>query len=100
MEELNGKAKSYTKFVFKSSNERIELARKANEIISELDKHKLEVSFIKEKPHKIILSVGNHNLVIQNVREKTVYLLFDFDSKSRVLSTSSVEEFKEKISTL
>ena len=31
MEEFNGKAKSYTKFVFKSSNERIELARKAKE---------------------------------------------------------------------
>jgi hypothetical protein len=105
MGKINEKAKSFIDFATKTSQNRISLMQKTKDVVLELDKLGLEVSFIKikEKPAKVVLSVGKYNLVIQTTRKNKgsyIYLGYDFDTKSNFISTPSFEEFKNKLSKI
>jgi len=103
MGKINEKAKSFIDFATKASQNRISLMQKTKDVVLELDKLGLEVSFIKEKPAKVVLSVGKYNLVIQTTRKNKgsyIYLGYDFETKSNFISTPSFEEFKNKLSKI
>jgi hypothetical protein len=96
--KINEKIKSYIAYATKQSQEHIGLLQKATDVVLELDKHNLEASYIKEKPYKVIISIGKYNLVVQDLREsKVLYLLFNFETKERLLSTENFDELKNKL---
>jgi hypothetical protein len=96
--KINEKIKSYIAYATKQSQEHIGLLQKATDVVLELDKHNLEASYIKEKPYKVIISIGKYNLVVQDLREsKVLYLLFNFETKERLLSTENFDELKSKL---
>lgn len=96
--KINEKIKSYIAYATKQSQEHIGLLQKATDVVLELDKHNLEASYIKEKPYKVIISIGKYNLVVQDLREsKILYLLFNFETKERLLSTENFDELKNKL---
>lgn len=97
MGKINEKVKSYISYATKQSQDHIGLLQKATDVVLELDKHNLEASYIKEKPHKVIISIGKYNLVVQDLRNKILYLLFNFETKERLISTENFDELKSKL---
>lgn len=95
MEKINSKIKSYIKVSTLNAQEQIGLLQKTTELVVELDRLNLETSYIKEKPHKVILSIGKYNLVVQGLKDKVIYLAFNFETKEKIASTESFDEFKK-----
>ncbi len=95
MEKINSKVKSYIKVATENAQEQTRLLQNATEVVHELDNLNLEVAYIKEKPHKVILSVGKYNLVVQGARTKKLYLAFNFETKEKLISTESFDEYKK-----
>jgi len=97
MDKINEKTKSYLKYVINSAQSKIELVEKTREIVLELDRLNVEANYVNEKQGKIILSIGKYNLVIQRSKDKFIYLLFDFETKQKIVSTFDVNEFKKSL---
>ena len=92
--------KSYIKVATNNAQEQIGLLQRATDVVLELDRLSLEGSYIKEKPHKVVISVGKYNLVIQGLKNSVLYLMFNFETKEKLISTDSFDEYKKKLSEI
>ena len=97
MEKINSKMKSYIKVATNNAQEQIGLLQRATDVVLELDRLSLEGSYIKEKPHKVVISVGKYNLVVQGLKDSVLYLMFNFETKEKLISTDSFDEYKKKL---
>ena len=97
MEKINSKMKSYIKAATNNAQEQIGLLQRATDVVLELDRLSLEGSYIKEKPHKVVISVGKYNLVIQGLKNSVLYLMFNLETKEKLLITDSFDAYKKKI---
>jgi len=100
MDKINSKIKAYVKYAVESAQDRINLAHKTTDVVLELDRLGVEANYISEKTGKFILSAGKYNIVIQASKDKIVYLLFDFETKQKLATTSDFEEFKKQLSKI
>lgn len=100
MEKINSKVKSYIKVSTRNAQEQIGLLQKATDVVLELDKLNLEASYIKEKPHKVVISVGKYNLVVQGLKDKVLFLMFNFETKEKIIGTNEFTEYKKKLSEI
>lgn len=100
MEKINSKVKSYIKVSTRNAQEQIGLLQKATDVVLELDKLNLEASYIKEKPHKVVISVGKYNLVVQGLKNKVLFLMFNFETKEKIIGTNEFAEYKKKLSEI
>ena len=100
MEKINSIMKSYIKAATNNAQEQIGLLQRATDVVLELDRLSLEGSYIKEKPHKVVISVGKYNLVIQGLKNSVLYLMFNFETKEKLISTDSFDEYKNKLSEI
>ena len=98
MEKINSKMKSYIKVATNNAQEQIGLLQRATDVVLELDRLSLEGSYIK--PHKVVISVGKYNLVIQGLKNSVLYLMFNFETKEKLISTDSFDEYKKKLSEI
>ena len=100
MEKINSKMKSYIKVATNNAQEQIGLLQRTTDVVLELDRLSLEGSYIKEKPHKVVISVGKYNLVVQGLKNSVLYLMFNFETKEKLISTDSFDEYKKKLSEI